>query len=146
MKNLLKFSFIALLSISIFTSCTKQSAERTTSVQYLSATSGTIGSFYSSGTLLTANGATGAKIEIQATSSSGATMYLWLNPYSGTIGVFPLGTTGVVGLEYTTISTAIMSVHGTLTLTSVTPDIIGTFTYTGSDSAVVTGSFDVIAP
>ena len=145
MKNLLKFSFVALLIISAFASCTKHTAEKTTSPYYLSATSTTIGSFYSSGTLLSAGGSSGTKLAISGTSSTGATMYLWLNPYPGITGTFALSDSNS-GAEYITptYSAVIISVHGTVTLTSVTPNIIGTFAYTGIDSVVVTGSFNVV--
>ena len=148
MKNFLKF-IITFMVISIVASCAKHSSDRTTTPTYLTATSGTIGSFSSAGALLSAGGAMGAKLEIDASSSTGATLSLWLNPYSGATGTWPLSSIGssVAGVIYYPVSGSIItSVHGNLILTAVAPNIVGTFTYTGSDSAVVTGSFNVVAP
>jgi hypothetical protein len=145
MKKLLVFSF-AIITIASFAACTR--GARTTSAHYISATAGSISSFYSSGSAVTTDGAAGAKIVIEGTAPSGAKMLVILNPYAATTGTLALSNTGNTNCEYISPAsdTINMSVHGTVTLTSVTPDIIGTFTYTGSDSSVFTGSFNVPMP
>ena len=143
MKNLLKLSFAAFTITLAFTSCTKHHSENSTT-QYFTMTSGAIDSFSAIGTMISVGGAVGAKIEITATSTSGATVYLWITPYHGATGTYSLSTPN--GIEYTTTGTIISSTHGTLDLTSVSPHIIGTYTCTGTDSAIFTGTVDVIAP
>ena len=145
MQNLMKISLISLLSICAFASCTKHNSEKSTSAQFFSASSSTIGSFSSSGSSLYAAGAGGAKFWIRAMSTMGAEMDLWLDPFPGTTGVYSID--GIsCGAQYSNAGsdTVISSAHGSMTITAVTPDLIGSFVYTGRDSVIYTGSFNVV--
>jgi len=152
MKIFFKFSCCAALCVLAFSSCTRHSTAstiplpRTTSGHYLNASSGTIGSFSSSGTAVTTNGAAGAKIVIEGNSTTGSNFLVIMNPYPGTTGTFIVSDTSSTNCQYASITTIINGVHGTVTLTSVTPDIIGTFTFTGRDSSIFTGSFNAPMP
>jgi len=147
MKKIIGFTFGVAACALLFTACSKSPKAKTTTTHFVSATSSTIGTFYSSGSMVSAGGAAGAKIEIDATSLGGATLTLYMNPYSATTGFFPISGLSVGGVYHSgTYDTVISSVHGNITLTSVTPDVIGTFSYTGSDSSVFSGSFNVPAP
>lgn len=140
-------SIIPIAAIALLTSCTKEPVAKTTAGHYLTATSSTIGTFSVTGTSVSAGGAAGAKISITAESASGSYLTLYINPYAGTVGVLPItGTPAVGGVYHPTPGTAITSLSGNITLTAVTPDIIGTFNYTASDGSTFAGSFDVAAP
>lgn len=134
--------------ISVIASCTKKPVAKTTSPNYLSASSSTIGSFYCSGASVSAGGASGAKLEIDASAASGRRMVLFLNPYTATTGYIAITGGTYVGGQYSSAAndTVVMSAHGNITLTSVSPNVIGTFNYTGTDSMVYSGSFNVPAP
>lgn len=142
--------FIALAALLSFTGCKKDTASKTTAGHYLSASSGSIGSFHSS-SYIDAEGASGAKIAIDAEATTGARLSLYINPYVGTVGVIPLGPWGpgseTGGIYHSTTSSApISSTSGNITITAVTPDIIGTFNYVATDGSTFTGSFNVAAP
>jgi hypothetical protein len=146
--NFMKYiSTLSIAAVLILTGCTKEPAAKTTAGHYLTATSSTIGTFSVTGTSVSAGGAAGAKISITAESASGSYLTLYINPYAGTVGVLPItGTPAVGGVYHPTPGTAITSVSGNITLTTVSPDIIGTFNYTASDGSTFAGSFDVAAP
>lgn len=141
-------SIFAILAICVLGSCTKEPSAKATSTHYVSASSSSIGSFYVSDPNISVVGAAGLKITITATASSGATIDLYVNPYAATPGIIVVDTN--TGGVYTSASstTAVGSVpgSGSITLTSVTPDIIGSFSYIGSDGNTFTGSFNVPAP
>jgi len=143
MKNCLKLSFAALLGISAFTSCSK-GAKQSNTTQYLTLDSKAIDSFSSSGSMLSV-AKNGNKIEITASSTSGKIVYLWLEPYPTMTGKMSLNST-TNAIEYDAIDSTITSAYGTLTITTLTPHITGTFTFTGLDAQNYTGTFDVIAP
>jgi hypothetical protein len=139
--------FIALAALLSFTGCKKDTASKTTAGHYLSASSASIGSFHSSSSVIAA-GASGAKITITAEATTGARLTLYINPYAGTVGVIPLGPGSETGGLYRTSSGSapISSTSGNITITAVTPDIIGTFNYVATDGSTFTGSFNVAAP
>lgn len=141
-----RFSAICLLGIMVFASCTRTG----TSGHHITASStGSAGSFSSTGSSVNTAGAVGAKITVEGVSASGARLLINLNPYAGITGTFPVDDTIINSccVYYpVTSSSGIMSAHGFVTLTSVTPDIIGTFNFTARDSAVFTGSFNVPTP
>jgi hypothetical protein len=141
--------YAAILILIVFMGCKKEPAAKTTSGHYLSASSGTIGSFSATGTNVIAAGATGAKIEIVADATSGQSITLFLNPYGGATGVYPIvsGSLAAGGTYNPSSGTGFSSsTSGNITLTAVMPDLIGTFNYTASDGSTFTGSFNVAAP
>ncbi len=147
MKKLIGYSAIALIISLAFVSCSKKTAPKVTSPLYFTGTSATIGTCSATGSSVSAAGASGAKIEINAISPSGTRMILYMSPYTGSIGVHLIAPITVGCVYYSVTSdTVISAVHGNITLTATTPDIIGTFNYTGSDSSIFSGSFDVPAP
>jgi hypothetical protein len=146
MKKTIAFSSIFFIAFLFIAACTKP-AKKTTSPVSFTGTSSSIGTFSATGSSVSAGGATGAKIEIDASSPSGTRMVLYMNPYTATTGIHLISGASVGGVYYSVTSdTVISSVHGNITLTSVTPDVIGTFNYTGSDSSIFSGSFEVPAP
>lgn len=144
----LKLALIAMAMMACYTSC-HTSGARTTSAHFITATSTSIGAFNASGINVTTDGAVGAKISIQGeVTGSQRRLIISINPYAGITGPITLGgTSNSAIMFYSALAdTLIMSAHGTITLTSVTPDVAGTFSYTGSDSSVVTGSFNAPTP
>jgi hypothetical protein len=137
---------ISLLGIMIIASCTPGTG--TAGHHITSSSTGSAGSFSSTGSSVTTSGAAGAKISILGMASSGAKMYIILNPYAGVTGTFPLSDTSNTLCQYNPAGGAAAnpSVHGTVTLTSVTPNIVGTFSFTGRDSSIFTGSFNAPMP
>lgn len=138
---------VALAGLTGAAGCKKDTAAKTTSSHYISASSGSIGSFYASGAEVGAAGAAGAKIEMYGTEASGRRVNIYINPYAGTVGVVPVTYAHNGGVYSSPLSdTVISSVTGNITLTSVTPDLIGTFSYAASDGSTFTGAFNVAAP
>lgn len=148
LKKLLmkKLLLLALPALFIFASCKRTGSPG----HFISASSSTTGAFSSTGSSIFTTGATGAKIIIEGTSSSGAKMQIIINPYAGTTGTIALvmDTVTETVCQYTPASGSpiVVSAHGTVTLTSVTPDIIGSFAFTGRDSSINTGTFNAPTP
>jgi hypothetical protein len=128
------------------TSCKKEPAAKTTAGHFLTATSSSIGTFSATGTEVGAGGAAGAKITINAETSAGAKFVIYINPYAGVPGVLALPGGEHLCAYLPASGGAISSVSGNITLTATTPDIIGTFNYTGTDGSTFSGSFNVGAP
>jgi hypothetical protein len=146
MKSLARISTWMLIAAVAIAACTKPKA-KTTSAHYLSMSSPSVGAFYSGGTSVQASGATGAKIVIEGESVGGSRVLIYINPYNAVVGPYAVSGTMIGGAYHSAAEDTIISaVHGTITLTAVSPDIIGTYSYTGSDSSVFTGSFNVPAP
>ena len=88
----------------------------------------------------------GNNVEIEAeTTTAGATLTypyisLWLNRTSLTTGTFSLDSTQLNNYaEYiTSVSTFKLAKSGSITITSISPDVVGTFSFTCTDSTVVT--------
>jgi len=150
MKRVSKFLFLSLPCIALLASCSHHSSESPTSATFLTASSTAISSFSVTGTSLAAAGALGSKVQITGTSSGGDILIFNLKPCSAT-GTYAFNADSI-SASYSYLPTGasedsiISSVHGTLDLTSVTPVIAGTYTFTGTDSAVFTGSFSVTTP
>ncbi len=149
MKNLPRFSVLFLAIAVLSGACTKKSAPRTTSTYFVSATISGGSPYYSSGSNVTTTGTSGGNVKISSyvpVGTSDRQLEFYFIAYPGTVGTYPLN--GVSqGAIYAGVSPEIgrSAVHGTLTLTSVTPDIIGTYNFTCTDSTLVSGSFDVPA-
>ncbi len=138
---------LPILAFAIFsglTGCKKDTAAKTTSAHYFSATSSTVGTFSVAGSETGAAGATGAKVDIWGEDASGRNITLHLNPYTGATGVITMS--GETGALYQNGSTRITSTTGTITLTSISPDLAGSFSYTGTDGIIYSGTFNVAAP
>ena len=146
MSILSRITLSLLIGGSFFASC-KKATEKTTTANTVTTTASSIGTFTSTGSSVVASGASGAKISISATSSTGASFLVWLDPYSGTTGTYSLNDDSH-GAEWISANndTTIVSAHGTLILTAVTPNVVGSFVFTGRDSVVYTGAFSVVAP
>lgn len=142
MKNLLLLFLPAVLAV---TSCSRTGS----SGHFITGSSTSTGSFSATGSSINTDGAAGAKIVIDGRSSSGSRMLIILNPYSGVTGTFPVDDTIINSrCEYIPASGSPVNIsaHGTVTLTSVTPNIVGTYSFTGRDSGSYSGSFNVPMP
>ena len=148
MRRTCKLCCLASLSILTFSSCTRHSSARTTAAHYISATISGGGTFYATDPHINTGGSVGDNVKIEGIMpSSNQQLEFWFQIYPGTTGTYSLNTVSVGGSYYAPPSTvSSLSVHGTLTLTAVTPDIIGTFSFTRDDSSVVSGSMDIPAP
>ena len=91
------------------------------------------------------SGTVGDNVKIDG-DSSGQELEFWFQNYPAATGTYSLNAVGVGGTYHAPAGIGALSAHGTLTLTAVMPDIIGTFSFTGTDSTVVSGSMDVPAP
>lgn len=134
---------ITLLLTTVLASCKKKDD---TIEPFVAAKTGNF-NFFASGKMVTStktpSGVNQAS-EIQGVMPSGATIKLWMRNFSGMLETYPLDST-LASASYTpeTPSVEKISVHGSLTITSVTPAIRGTFTFTCPDSSVVSGDFGV---
>ena len=151
-NNQLKIFLILQCGLLVFASCTRQSSLspsplHPTSLNYVAMASGPADSFYTSGSSVSSAGASGAKIVIHAASGASASFLLALNPYAGISGLYALNGESTIEYRHTsTTDSFTRSAHGNVTISAVSPNIIGTFIFTGLDSIVYTGSFDVVAP
>ena len=150
MKNLLNYSFLALIAISSFSACTKKSGARTTSAHYLTVTISSGGGFTATDSSLKA-WKDAAYLGISGITATGAMIELGIMPNRGTTGTwylrYPTLPIDTAMAYYTpTPGTAIEAVHGNITFTAASPNLIGTFNFTGTDSIVYTGSFNVATP
>ena len=138
---------VATFVLGVFSACSKKPVAKITASPYLTVSSGSIGSFYASGTGVSADGAAGAKIEIVGTGIAGRRMMIYINPYNAKVGTLVDSGT-YIGVEYSTSSldTIIRSTIGTITLTAVKPNIMGKFVCIGTDGNTFIGSFNVAAP
>lgn len=134
---------ITLSLLSLLVSCKKKDD---TIEPFVAAKAGNF-NFFASGKMVTntktpsgANQST----EIQGVMASGATVKIWMRNFEGRLETLPLDST-LASASYLAPTPSIekISVHGTLTITSVTPAIRGKFTFTCIDSSVVTGDFGV---
>jgi hypothetical protein len=148
MKSIFTFSRFVALSILAFSSCTRHSGTRTTSAHYISASISGGGSFYTTDPNINTGGSVGGNVKIDGVmSTSGPQLEFSFLAYPGTTGTYSLGLVSVEGSYHAAADiVSPESVHGTLTLTAVTPNIVGTFSFTRADSSVVSGSMNVPAP
>ncbi|MCW3123319.1 MAG: hypothetical protein JWQ38_2811 [Flavipsychrobacter sp.] len=135
----------ALACLILYSACKKSEKKTTSSPHYISFTMPD-GTFYKD-TLMQCEGAVGTEVQIGASTKAG-TFMLWFKNYTGTIGTYPLD--NINQRSYVTgigISDPLcVSVHGSLTITAVSPDIIGSFVYTRADSGIVSGAFNAPTP
>jgi hypothetical protein len=104
--------------------------------------------FFASGKTVTTNRAvagTSSPLEIQGVMASGSTMKLWIRNYTGTLVDLSMDSTDASGSYLAeTPSVEYASVHGVLTIKTVTPTITGTFHFVCVDSTVVDGNFSAL--
>ncbi len=148
MNNILKILFVVLIANLFCTGCNKSSS---TPAPFMKATTGT-----------TTFSVSGTSQAFCSTSSSGGIDYIYISgedangkkirivliDNSGT-GTIQIGTGNAAAYYYPGGSTTsyTYATSGSVTITSLTPDIAGTFSFTCADSTVVTnGSFSVLAP
>ncbi len=140
MKNLLLLALPLLLTLN---GCKKK--ENKTD-PFVTATAGNF-QFYSSGKMVTTSkdpAGTYNSLNIEGLMPSGATIKLWIKNYSGRLESLSMDSTDASASYLpVTPSIEVRSVHGTLTVTSAEPMFSGTFTFTCTDSTVVTGNFSV---
>jgi hypothetical protein len=136
-------TIITLSLISFLVSCKKKDEKID---PFVAAKTGNF-NFFASGKMVT-NTKTPSGVnqstEIIGVMASGATIKLWMRNFEGRLETMPLDST-LASASYLapTPSVEKVSVHGSLTITSVTPAIRGRFTFTCIDSSVVTGDFGV---
>ena len=145
MKHTLIIPILALSVIITAFGCTK-TASKTTSGHYVTVTTSGGGSFTTTDTTAKAwRDAT--YLGIEGKSTSGALISLGIIS-AATAGTwhFPYPAESATGYYISATSSFVTAAHGSITLTSVSPDLVGTFHFTGIDSAVYSGSFNVLAP
>jgi hypothetical protein len=146
MKYLVALSCIAIGTIISFGGCTKGSTARKTSTHFISATTSRGGSFYASGAQVIIFGATGDNSKMEGVAALSSLEFGFIS-YPGANGTYPIDGINIMGYYYaSSTDTPISAIYGTITFTALTPDAIGTFTFTRKDSTHVTGSFNVAAP
>lgn len=104
--------------------------------------------FFASGKTVTTNRAvagTSSQLEITGVMASGSTMTLWIRNFTGTLVALSMDSTEASGSYLPeTPSVEYASVHGVLTIKTVTPTITGTFHFVCVDSTVVDGNFSAL--
>ena len=150
MKYLAGIGALTLIDLEFFTGCTRtpsHTAARPTTPYYISATLSGGGTFYVSDSSIYSDGTVGGNVKIEGTLPPGTQIEFWFNSYTATVGTYSLDgiTRGGSYLSPPPYGFA-SSAYGTITFTSVTPSVVGTFSFTRTDSVVVAGSFNVPAP
>ncbi len=148
MTKYLKFTAFACTVLLAYSACTRPSSSaRTTSGHYINATITGGRSFSVTDPDIHVSGTVGGNVKIDGFDYRYSELEFGFVTYPATTGTYPLNGTSYLGSYNDTAETVpLLCVHGTLTLTAVSPDVIGTFTFTRSDSSVVTGSLNVPAP
>lgn len=136
-------TIIALILTSLLTSCKKKDDKIE---PFVTAKTGNF-NFFASGKMVTNTkipSGVNQSTEIQGVMANGATVKIWMRNFEGRLETLPLDST-LASASYLAPTPSIekISVHGTLTITSVTPAIRGRFVFTCIDSSVVTGDFGV---
>ncbi len=142
MKKVLKSALPVLLTIATLSACTR--GARTTSGHFINAAASTGTSVSTSDPNIHSSGTVGGNVKLAGVTTS-SEVEIWFLSYPGTTGTFTLDNVNR-GIIYGYTSDTAVCVSGTLTITSVTPDVVGTFSYTRNDMSTVTGSFNVPAP
>jgi hypothetical protein len=143
MKKLLTFSAIALFGMALISGCSKSSSS---SPSY-SMTASVSGTSYSAGNCIAVNNGTYIVIEGIGGATTAPTfpyLAISLTNYNKTTGTFNFDSSQTTNwAEYlTSSSTYKISKSGSVTITSVSPNITGTFLFTCTDGTVVSsGSF-----
>ena len=155
MKNILVTLSFILIIFAVLNGC-KKDPKKTSSVPFITATGSDATSVNCTDTLARAakNGSYPYPyLDVEGwtgSSSTSARTGFWIYPYTATPGTYALD--GVhAGAFYNQVSysasdTTRNSAHGTLIISTVSPNITGTFSFTCKDSTVVSGSFNVVAP
>ncbi|MBX2905983.1 MAG: hypothetical protein KF744_08100 [Taibaiella sp.] len=155
MKKFIGPILLASLAVVNIVGC-KKDENKTTSARYVNATAsnGTSVSFSESAAGTTKNNASPHPyIEVNgyiASYSTSPRTGFWIYSYTSTPGTYSID--GVnIGAYYNRTSvvaadTIHNSAYGTLVISSVTPNLTGTISFTCRDSVAVTGSFSVPAP
>jgi len=131
--------------------CKKETASKTTTSHFVLATvSSSGGAFSSSGDMVKTTKNAGSPfpyVEVNGTSPSGARISVWIYSYTGAVGTYTMDGTNYGGTYRPTATTSpIQSVYGSLTVSTVTPNLTGSFNFTCSDSTVISGTFDSDMP
>jgi hypothetical protein len=142
MKKLLTFASVALLGMALVSSCSKSSS----SPSYKMSAS-VAGTSYSAGNCIESS-STGYVV-ITGISGSALTptppyIILWVKSASLATGTFNFDTTMVSSFAeyYASTSTFKLSKTGSVTITSISPSVVGTFSFTSTDGTAVTnGAF-----
>ena len=151
MKNPAIYILRLFIAATTIGSCQKDTASKATSSHFVLATvSGSGGSFSASDGMVTTNKNSASPfpyVEVNGTSSSGARISVWIYSYVGSIGTFSMDGSNYGGTyKPTATSAAIPSAHGSLIITAVTPNLTGSFSFTCTDSTVITGTFNSATP
>jgi hypothetical protein len=148
MKTLINPVSTVLLAMSLLFGCTKKDQNKTTSGHYLLASvSGS--SFSSSGDLVKINKNEAYPypyVEVRGYLASGAYVSVWIYSYTGALGTFMMAPTVCGGFYKPAGIDMISSAHGMLTISTATPNLTGSFSFTCVDSSVISGTFDAPAP
>jgi len=137
MKKLLAFSSIAMIAMSVFSGCSKSSSGSSYFMKETIA-----GKSYSS--TYCAAGSSSGYVTIAGSSGTSLTypyVTLTLANYNKTTGTFTLDTTltGSFAEYNKDASTVVLAKSGSVTITSASPNIVGTFSFTCTDGTVVSG-------
>jgi hypothetical protein len=148
MKPILNPILTILVAVCFSFGCTKKDAAKTTSGHHFTAlVSGS--SFSSSGDLVKVNKNESSPypyVEVRGYLASGAYVSIWIYSYTGAVGTFTMAPT-VCGGFYKPASTDLRSsAYGTLTISTATPSLTGSFSFTCTDSTAITGTFDAPTP
>lgn len=136
---------LAIAGIGMTTSCTR-TASRATTTHFMSATVTGHPAFNATGSRLTTSATIGDNSKLEAYENDSTLIEFGFISFPSTPGTYTIdrGTNiwvtyndGLGGHHPKT------SVHGSITLTALRPDLTGTFSCTLNDSSVITGSFNM---
>ncbi len=139
MKKIFTIAAIAFMGLALFSGCTKSDSTPSYSMK---ASIG--GASFSTSNCFAAS--TGTFVEIEGlggtlTAPTYPYVTLWLLNYAKTTGTFAIDST--MATNYAQIVTGATSFKiaksGSITITSVSPNIVGTFSFTAIDGTAVTG-------
>ena len=149
-NRIVKVASVIFVFFASLSACKKKESEKQTSSPFLSATLSVGGAFSSTGSAVQTNKNNAYPhpyVEVKGTGASGEFLFVWIYSYTGALGTFAMGSTSYGGVyKAPSASTGSPSVYGTLTITSVTPDLTGSFSFTCADSTHVSGTFSSSAP
>jgi hypothetical protein len=142
MKKFLSLSAVALMGMALISSCSKSSSSTSSSYSMKATVNGA--AFNGTNCIATISGTTLALNGGSYTTATPTYPYftIGIENYSG-VGTYALNgsTSNIAGID-SSASSVLASAYGTVTITSVSPNIVGTFSFTLSDSTKVTsGTF-----
>ena len=140
MNKIVPISVLALLGMLMMTGCIKK---KDTPISY-TMTANVGGTAYKAALCIAFAGSSTMEIEAETTTSGATITYpyinLWLTGTSFSLGTFSFDSTMARNYAEYIISTSSFKIaqSGSITITSVTPNVVGTFSFTCTDGTTIT--------